>query len=64
MNLPRALHTATLLPDGTVLLVGGIMSKNGNSTDTAEIYDPASGGFSPLASVLDIGNGIAGHTAT
>jgi len=35
MITPRYLHTATLLPDGTVLLAGGL------ETSTAEIYHPA-----------------------
>jgi WD40 repeat protein len=38
MNKGRAYHTATLLPDGKVLIVGGFDS-------SAEIYDPAAGTF-------------------
>src|ERR1700687_5969453 len=45
MRTPREGHTATMLHDGRVLVVGG--SDNGTHTlDSAEIYDPASGTFS------------------
>src|SRR5262249_20124323 len=40
----RALHTATLLPNGKVLVVGGIdADEGGRITNSAEIYDPATG---------------------
>jgi len=44
MHLPRYLATATLLGDGRVLVVGGVVcvgQTNGCNTNTAEIYDPA-----------------------
>jgi hypothetical protein len=45
MAVPREGHTATMLRDGRVLIVGG--SDNGVHTlDTAEVYDPSSGNFS------------------
>src|SRR5580658_3692124 len=45
MSTPREGHTATILRDGRVLVVGG--SPNGiQATDSAEIYDPAAGTFS------------------
>src|SRR5438874_3619000 len=42
-------HTATLLPNGKVLVAGG---RNGNSIlASAELYDPASGSWSATASL-------------
>jgi len=46
MTSAREFHTATLLPDGRVLITGG-GDNNGNGADTAELYDPTTGQFSP-----------------
>jgi hypothetical protein len=44
MSTPRALHAATLLPNGKVLVAGGATSTgNANMVATAELYDPATG---------------------
>jgi hypothetical protein len=41
---PHEYSTATLLPDGTVL-VAGSLSFGGNANTAVELYDPASSGF-------------------
>jgi hypothetical protein len=45
MRTARASHTATLLPDGRVLVAGGTASSGG--TATSEIYDPATNRWTP-----------------
>jgi hypothetical protein len=47
MNRPRSGHTATLLPDGRVLIVGGAVIDEGGRTvhASAEIFDPNTGQF-------------------
>jgi hypothetical protein len=59
MNDPRALHTATLLPNGTVLVAGGTTPFVPLST--AEVFDPATGVWSRVGSM---NTQHAGHTAT
>jgi Galactose oxidase, central domain len=46
LNVPRTLHTATLLKDGKVLIVGGIDGRNSGSSLNAELYDPDTGALS------------------
>ena len=41
MQIPRFNFTATLIPDGRVLVAGGEIS--GGFASSAEIYDPATG---------------------
>jgi hypothetical protein len=56
MSTPRWMHSATLLASGKVLIVGGTSTTpfassgiEGNSPlDSAELYDPVSGNFTPL----------------
>jgi hypothetical protein len=59
MSIARASHTATLLPSGQVLLVGG---SNGGFLGTAEVYDPATDTFTPTTGSLATAREF--HTAT
>jgi N-acetylneuraminic acid mutarotase len=65
LNQGRAYHTATLLagPGGKVLVAGGFNLVNGfpNITDSAELYDPASGTWSNTAT---LNTARRFHTAT
>jgi hypothetical protein len=54
----RKYHTATLLPDGLVLVAGG---DRGGPLSTAGLYDPATGMWAATASM---GSARAAHTAT
>jgi hypothetical protein len=48
MKLPRKIHTATLLPSGKVLIVGG-QDNNSSEIGSTEVYDPATGAWSSAA---------------
>jgi hypothetical protein len=51
MAIARDGHTATLLPNGTVLVVGGHGADETRSYAAAELFDPATGTFSPTGSM-------------
>jgi hypothetical protein len=51
MAVPRFAHSATLLPNGDVLIAGGDTALGTFGTATAELYDPTSGTFSPTGSM-------------
>ncbi len=52
MQLARAAFTATVLPNGHVLVAGGQCNCGSNGdTATAELYDPATGTWSPTGSM-------------
>jgi len=59
LNVSRALHTATLLTDGTVLICGGV-DPAAAVLASAEVHDPATGLFTLVGSMA---SGRAGHTA-
>lgn len=53
MNVPRAGTTTTLLQNGKVLIAGGIFANfAGAATNTAELYDPASGTWTLTGSMI------------
>jgi Galactose oxidase, central domain len=63
MTTPRAIHTATLLLGGRVLIAGGA-GANGSpyaATNTAELYDPATGTFAATGNMT---TARSGHSAT
>jgi hypothetical protein len=65
MAYGRIAHTATVLPNGTVLISGGFkdysLSVGYESYNSTEIYDPASGSF---ISTTPMSTGRFWHTAT
>jgi Galactose oxidase, central domain len=60
LNTPRAYATTTLLADGRVLIAGG-QDANQTILDTAEIYDPSTGAFTPTAGPMTVAR--RGHQA-
>ena len=61
MTVARFRHTATLLQNGKVLIVGGVPLDSSNPTSTAEVYDPATGSFSATGGMATARDE---HTAT
>ena len=61
MGTRRYAHTATLLPNGKVLIAGGFPSDFAGALLTAELYDPATGTFNPTG---NMGTPRGGHAAT
>jgi hypothetical protein len=54
LGVARCKHTAGLLPDGRVLIAGGSDSRGWNGNlNSAEIYDPRTGKFTPSSPLHD-----------
>ncbi len=68
MALPRSGHTASVLPSGEVLIVGGVSGEpcQGSAPCIAELYDPQTGTFSSTGSLAlhSRFNRDPGHTAS
>src|SRR5436309_8660752 len=60
LNVASGYHTATLLLNGKVLVVGGI-GNDSNLLDTTELYDPVTGMFSATGR---LNAAKSGHSAT
>ena len=52
MGVGRYSHTATILQDGRVLITGGTVGPKLTVTQTAELYDPSSGSFTPVGDMI------------
>ena len=63
MNAAHAAHTATLLPDGRVLITGGFREEGTSeiAIANAEIFDPETNSFIPTG---DLHEARSSHTAT
>jgi WD40 repeat protein len=63
MNAERAAHSATLLPDGKVLIAGGFREEGTSeiAIASAEIFDPVNNTFTPTSDMNEPRNG---HTST
>ncbi|MGH8094881.1 MAG: kelch repeat-containing protein [Chthoniobacterales bacterium] len=60
LNIAREGHTATLLPNGQMLVAGGLGANN-SVLASAELYDPTSGAWSATG---NLATARVGHTAT
>lgn len=61
MQEPRARHSATVLPDGRVLLLGGVNDQIGNALRTGDLYDPLT---DSAVAIADMSIERSAHTAT
>jgi hypothetical protein len=62
MSDRRTFHSATLLLSGKVLIAGGATNLSGDTTNSADIYDPATNSFTPATFPMD--HQRAAQTAT
>jgi hypothetical protein len=59
MNVPRYFETATLLPDGKVLLAGGYGTDGADPLASTELYDPASNSFASATATMNAARALA-----
>ncbi len=52
MSVGREAHTATLLPDGRVLVAGGLQARGFRFHSSAQLYDPTSDSFASVAAAM------------
>ena len=67
LGTARSYHTATLLPNGQVLIAGGLGLQDGTLVplSTAELYDPGTKAFQSTGSMINARSGFSsGFTAT
>jgi hypothetical protein len=64
MNTPRTDSTATLLPDGQVLIAGGTSVTGTFALSSAELYNPATGTWSVTGSMHQGRSGLDGQDAS
>ena len=62
MSAPRSGHTATLLPNGKVLIAGG-MRRNQDFYRSAELFDPGTGTFHTTGESITYGDGTGEREA-
>ncbi len=64
MSVSRAAHSATLLTTGLVLIAGGCVlpsCETGEHSASAELFDPATGAFTPMSSMTIPHVGATSH---
>jgi Galactose oxidase, central domain len=64
MNMARQQATATLLPNGKVLIAGGVSDSPGSDLASIELYDSASNSLAPAASLPMMNEARVSATAT
>ncbi len=62
MSDHRVFHAATLLASGKVLITGGATNLFGDTTNSADVYDPAANSFTPTSVAMD--HQRAAHSST